>query len=150
MTNSVGEQPQPYRPPANHPDGTKRCAVCHTHLMMAPIGATAGLCPGLSCIQPAVLTSQRLRDFNLVASMILSGRMSAELEPETLVTWLTQVPPKPPRPEIVGYDDDGFIRLRDMSSPHGQTIRPEVDTLLGEDPRLDKYRVDEVGDDGES
>ena len=52
--------------------------------MNAPLGKSAGLCPGLSCIQPDVLTSQRLRDFNLVAAMILSGRMTAELEPETL------------------------------------------------------------------
>jgi hypothetical protein len=146
MTNSVGEQPKPYRPPADHPDGTKRCAVCHTPLLMAPIGATGGLCPGLSCIQPAVLTSQRLRDFNLVASMILSGRMSAEFEPETLVTWLVQTPPKPPRPGIVGYDDDGFMRLLDTASPHGQTIRAGVDTLIGDDPRLGRYRKHEAGE----
>jgi hypothetical protein len=145
MTNSVGEQLQPYRPPANHPDGTKRCAVCHTHLLMAPIGATAGLCPGLSCIQPAVLTGERLRDFNLVASMILSGRMTAELEPETLVTWLTQIPLKPPKPQPLYYDDDGTPRFRDMSSPFGLTMPPEVDSLIGSDPRLDKFR----GDDGE-
>jgi hypothetical protein len=44
-----------------------------------------------------VITALRLRDFNLVMQMVLSGRMKAELEEETLITWLTQVPPKPPR-----------------------------------------------------
>jgi hypothetical protein len=80
--------------------------------------------------------------------MILMGRMTAELEPETLVTWLTQVPLKPRPPHPVAYDDDGFKRFLDTGSPHGQTIRPEVDTLIGDDPRLDKYRINEVGDDG--
>jgi hypothetical protein len=143
----LGNQPNPYRP-LPPTDGTIRCAACHVPLLVPPAGATAGLCVGLSCIQPAVITSQRLRDFNLVMGMVLSGRMTAELEPETLVTWLTQVPLKPPRPSIVGYDDDGFIRYRDTGSPHGQTIRPGVDTLIGDDPRLDKYR-DEAGDDGQ-
>jgi hypothetical protein len=145
MTNSVGKQPKPYQPP-RMTDGTIRCAACHTPLLMPPLGASAGLCVSLSCIQPDVITAGRLRDFNAVMRMVLTGRMTAELEPETLVTWLTQVPPKPPRPAIVGYDDDGFVRLRDTASPHGQTIRPGVDTLIGDDPRLDKYRVDEVGE----
>jgi hypothetical protein len=60
--------------------------------------------------------------------------------------WLTQVPPKTPRPAIVAIDDDGFVRVRDTASPHGQTIRPEVDTLIGDDPRLDRYRIKELDD----
>jgi hypothetical protein len=116
------------------------CALCHVELLMPPLGKTAGLCPGLSCIQPAVLTRQRVRDSNLAANLILSGKMTAELEPETLVTWLTQVPLQAPKPQPIAYDDDGFARYRDPLSPHGQTVRPERDTLLGDDPRLAAYR----------
>ena len=54
--------------------------------------------------------------------------------------WLTPVAPKPRPPQPVAYDDDGFKRFRDPSSPHGLTVRPEVDTLLGDDPRLTAYR----------
>jgi hypothetical protein len=60
--------------------------------------------------------------------------------------WLTPVAQKPRPPQPIAWDDDGTPRFRDMSSPHGQTVRPEVDTLIGDDPRLDKYRVDEVGE----
>jgi hypothetical protein len=60
--------------------------------------------------------------------------------------WLTQVPPKSRPPHPVAHDDDGFPRYIDTASPHGQTIRPGVDTLIGDDPRLDKYRGDEVGE----
>jgi hypothetical protein len=117
-----------------------KCAACHTELMVPPEGATAGVCPGLSCLQLGVLTSERLRDFNAVAREVLTGKMVSSLEPETLITWLAQAPLKPPPPAILGYDDDGFKRFRDPSSPHGQTVRPEVDTLLGDDPRLNKWR----------
>jgi hypothetical protein len=47
-------------------------------LLVPPIGATAGLCPGLSCIQLDVITSQRLRDFNLVMGLVLSGSLPAQ------------------------------------------------------------------------
>jgi hypothetical protein len=60
--------------------------------------------------------------------------------------WLTPIAPTPRPPQPIAWDDDGTPRFRDMSSPHGQTVRPEVDTLIGDDPRLDKYRVDEVGE----
>ena len=63
--------------------------------------------------------------------------------------WLTPVTPKPRPPQPVAYDDDGFKRYRDPSSPHGLTVRPEVDTLIGDDPRLTKYRIDEADDDGQ-
>jgi len=61
---------------------------------------------------------------------------------------ITSVPLKPPRPEIIGYDDDGFVRLRDLGSPHGQTWRPGIDHAIGgSDPRLDRFR--DADDDGE-
>jgi hypothetical protein len=104
--SELGNQPQPYRPPAQHPDGTKRCAVCHTPLLMAPLGASAGLCPNLACIQIGELTAQRLRDFNLVAQMILLGKMTATLEEETLIMWLSPTPPPTPR---VGLKDPAGI-----------------------------------------
>jgi hypothetical protein len=96
MTNSVGEQPKPYQPPPMT-DGTIRCAACHTPLLVPPIGATAGLCPGLACIQPTAITALKLRDFNNAMQMVLSGRMKAELEEGTSITWLTQAPPKLPQ-----------------------------------------------------
>ena len=108
----LGSQPKPFRPPPP-PIDTIRCAACHTPLMMAPIGATAGLCVGLSCIQPDVITAARLRDFNAVMQMVLSGRMKAELEPETLITWLSQVKPKPPPRGVPLIQDDGSPTFRD-------------------------------------
>jgi hypothetical protein len=62
--------------------------------------------------------------------------------------WLRSIPPKPLPPQPIYYDDDGVGRFRDPSSPHGMTIRPELDTLMGDDPRLDKYRMTD-DDDGQ-
>lgn len=89
------------------------------------------------------LTPNERAQLDVLGRQIAQGQLTIDA-----AGWLTQVAPKPPRPEIVGYDDDGFIRLRDMSSPHGQTIRAKVDTLIGDDPRLEKYR-DEADDDGQ-
>jgi hypothetical protein len=60
--------------------------------------------------------------------------------------WLTTVAPKPVPPQPIYYDDDGTPRFRDPSSPHGLTLRPEVDTLLGDDPRLTgiRYETEEL------
>jgi hypothetical protein len=124
------------------------CAACHVELLMPPLGKTAGLCPGLSCIQPAVLTGARLRDFNRVAGMILRGAMTAELEPETLVTWLAQVPPKPPRPAPCIYEDNGTPRFIQPGAPAGVTPLPGDLVLGGSDPALDKYRMTD-DDDGQ-
>lgn len=112
MTNSVGEQPKPYQPPPMT-DGTIRCVACHTPLLVPPKGATAGLCVGLRCIQPDAITALRLRDFNNAMQMVLSGRMKAKLEPETLITWLTQVRPEPPPRGVPLIQDDGSPTFRD-------------------------------------
>ena len=50
MTETIGDQPKPCQPPPMT-DGTIRCAACHVPLLVPPIGATAGLCVGLACIQ---------------------------------------------------------------------------------------------------
>jgi hypothetical protein len=83
-----------------------------------------------------VLTTQLLQD-------LLLGRRSLTAEGT-----LRQMPPPPLKPQPIAYDDDGTPRYRDPSSPHGLTVRPDRDKLFGDDPRLDKYRIDdEVADD---
>jgi hypothetical protein len=131
-------------------DTAVSCAICHERLMMPPPGADAGLCPNLQCLHPGAWAPQRVRDFAAIARLVFLGQKTVvEVEDATGgIVWLAQVPLKPPRPAIVAIDDDGFVRVRDTASPHGQTIRPGVDTLIGYDPRLDKYRI-EVCDDGE-
>ena len=119
----LGNQPKACQPPPMT-DGTIRCAACHTPLLVPPIGATAGLCVGLSCIQVPVLTAARLRDFNTAMQMVLSGRMKAELEEGTLITWLTQVAPKPPPRGVPLIQDDG--------SPTYVDWRPDL-TIGGDD-----------------
>jgi len=106
---------------------------------------TAGLCVGARCLLPNVVTPERMRDYGRMVMMLNSGRMRFEFEAETYIYWFAQVPLTPPKPQPVAYDDDGFPRYLDSSSPHGQTVRPEVDILLGDDPRLAAYRNEETG-----
>ncbi|MGA8649230.1 MAG: hypothetical protein WB677_01145 [Xanthobacteraceae bacterium] len=75
-----------------------------------------------------------------VEGMILQGQLALADD-----GWLTPIAPTPRPPQPIYYDDDGTPRYRDMSSPFGLTVRPEVDTLIGDDPRLNKYR-DEADD----
>ena len=61
-----------------------------------------------------------------------------------MATWpIAQAPLKPPPPAILGTTMTA-CRFKGSADPssglHGQTVRPEVDTLLGDDPRLNKWR----------
>jgi hypothetical protein len=91
-------------------------------------------------IHRAMLTASAIERAHLAELGSLIARQHLVLD---AAGWLTPVPLKPPKPRPIAIDDDGFERFRDMSSPHGQTVRPEVDTLIGDDPRLDKYRATE-------
>ena len=72
--------------------------------------------------------------------MLLLGRLMIARD-AARAGWVTPVPPTAPAHPVL-YDDDGTPRYRDTASPHGVTVRPEVDTLLGgSDPRMNGYRV---------
>jgi hypothetical protein len=106
MSNTFGYQPSLDDPDLRPPPDTRiRCAACHTVLLDPPIGMTAGLCPGLSCLQLGVVTPARLHDYMKMVAMVSAGLMVFEPEVETGITWLRQLPPKaPPKPTPIVMD----------------------------------------------
>jgi hypothetical protein len=128
MTETFANQPPPYRvtPLA---DPTIKCAICHAPLLTAPIGKTAGLCPGLSCLQPDVLTPGRIRDFGLVGAMIVSGKMLVELEEGTGIYWLEQAPLKPAQPRVRLQDNGKPFPNLDWIGP--EAVQEELDRRAG-------------------
>jgi hypothetical protein len=121
------------------------CRACKTQVKhtASAQGAVFVLCPIHAA---AVRFDRRAQEVVRVVAADVAQERVVLVHDADGAGWGHPVPPKPPRPAIVGYDDDGFVRLRDTASPHGQTIRPEVDTLIGDDPRLDRYRIKELDD----
>ena len=113
MSNTFGYQPSLDDAGLRPPDTRIKCAACHTVLLDPPIGMTAGLCPGLSCLQLGVVTPARLHDYMKMVAMVSAGLMAFELEPETGITWLRQLPPKAPPQGTPIVLDDGSPRYVD-------------------------------------
>jgi hypothetical protein len=127
-----------------HEDKTHPCRIvgCPETTQASRRDRTAGatwLCTThRAALRFTIRERQQLRELE---GLMLQGQLALSND-----GWLANVAPTPPPPQPVAYDDDGFKRFRDTASPHGQTIRPEVDTLIGDDPRLDKYRIKELDD----
>ena len=124
-----------------------RCAVCHQPLLMPPIGKRAGLCPGV-CAAAGQLDPRHLRDFVQVVNMRARKDVTVELEPETLIWWIAQVPPKPPVERPIIYEDDGSVRYRNLGTPLGVDMRAGDVKVQGLSPQLDKFYRDDGGDNG--
>jgi hypothetical protein len=120
---------------------TATCPICKSALLMAPIGAHFGLCAGV-CTAVAKFTPAQLQALRAVTSQILYNKVALEVEEETGITWAMPVPLTPQPEQPVGYDDDGTPRYRDMSSPTGISVRPALDHIEGNDPRLERYRAE--------
>ena len=130
-----------------HPDKSQQCRIVTCkESTQAPRGAGRAGSTWLCAVHRAALrfTIRERSQLRELEGLMLQGQLALADD-----GWLTHVAQQPRPPQPVAYDDDGFQRFRDPSSPHGQTIRPERDTLLGDDPRLDKSRIDEADDDGQ-
>jgi hypothetical protein len=134
------KEPQPEKP---MPTKCLICAATPVEPSTEGVGASYAFCAGhLATLHDTPAQRARLRQ---VQADVMTKRVAIAVDANG-TGWFHHMPPDPPKPHPVAYDDDGFPRFLDTASPHGQTIRPEVDTLIGDDPRLDKYRVDEVGE----
>lgn len=121
-----------------HPDKSQQCRMVGCpEVTQAPRNARTNGATWLCTLHRKALRftipeRQQLREME---GLMLQGQLALADD-----GWLTPIAPAPRKPQPIAYDDDGTPRYRDPSSPHGQTIRPEVDTLLGDDPRLTRYR----------
>jgi hypothetical protein len=62
------------------------------------------------------VTPARLHDYLKMVAMVSAGLMAFELEPETGITWLRQLPPKPPPRGVPLIQDDGSPTFRDWDN----------------------------------
>jgi hypothetical protein len=121
-----------------HEDKSQRCRMVGCReTTQAPRSARTARATWLCTTHRAALrfTIRERTQLRELEGLMLQGQLALADD-----GWLTPVAPTPRKPQPIAYDDDGFARYRDPSSPHGQTVRPERDTLLGDDPRLTAYR----------
>jgi hypothetical protein len=125
---------------------TAACYICHRTVEMSALypGADLILCEVHSLVVHDAVAEQH----RLAALRALIGRAEVEEAIDTNgCRYFKHIAPKPRKPQPISYDDDGTPRFLDTGSPHGQTVRPEVDRILGgSDPRLGQYRVTDDGE----
>lgn len=126
----------------------KECKVCGEGIETTPTSRGADyylLCPTHGRV---LNDSPREREIlRAVAAEVARGQVEQSIDANGC-RYFKRIPPKPPRPGIVLWDDDGVGRTIDTASPHGVSVRPDRDRIFGgSDPRLDQYRDTPEGDD---
>jgi hypothetical protein len=129
------------------PNKESHCRICSAAL--DPVAESRGAIYGLCLIHACIATEP-------LHQRLALGQIIDELRRDHLrivldangAGWLRKVEPKPAPRSPAFYDDDGTPRYTDTASPHGLTIRPELDNLVGGNlsERLEKLRTPEAGD----